>query len=376
MRRNAVPFRPAFTLIELLVVIAIIAILIGLLVPAVQKVRSSADKAACLQNLSQLALACHNFQTSFGSLPPGFTTSWEAQYSGRVWELGGTGTGTGPNGSNGPKGMGPAWTVHILAQLESTNLAKLAANAYNTSADVQDVQQGNPPDNWEHPALGGIGATIPGKVWLCPSAEVITTKLGGLTSSTNTWSIENLAKGNYAACYGSDSFMSFQFPLKRGAFGPVQTTDDGLKSNPINPQIRFGYGKGVKIPSGMPDGSSHTLLLSEVLGYDDIKDGRGVWIMPAMGGNSFTAKFAPNSPQTDVIPFCADSWTGDPNDPLKCKRIRNTGDVWAAARSNHPRGVNAVMADRSGRFIDNDINIDLWHALATRSGKEHVPDDF
>jgi prepilin-type N-terminal cleavage/methylation domain-containing protein/prepilin-type processing-associated H-X9-DG protein len=152
--------RAAFTLIELLVVIAIIAILIGLLLPAVQKVREAAARLKCKNNLKQIGLALHNHHDRYGFFPPGYST-----------RVTGAGVETGP---------GWGWAYHLLADLEQDNVFRLI----NTNVAIGDPSHAS-------------ARTQVLSVFLCPSDD----RIG--TFNTTGVSV-NVAHANYVGVFGTN----------------------------------------------------------------------------------------------------------------------------------------------------------------------------
>jgi hypothetical protein len=131
--------------------------------------------------------------------------------------------------------------------------------------------------------------------------------------------------------------------------------------------FKAGFGQGVKFRD-FDDGLSNTLLLSELITHNSPEDGRGAWTWGGMGGSTFVARYGPNSTERDRIPICDAAI--DQGNPLYCEKYRTDGQQWASARSQHKGGVMAARADGSVAFYTDSIELAVWQALATRSGRE------
>ena len=336
--------RLGFTLIELLVVIAIIAILIALLLPAVQQAREAARRTQCKNNLKQLGLALHNYESSLNCFPPNLIPG-----------------GTNYKYSAGNWGV-LAYLSPYLDQTPLYNLMNLNVPTYCTSGSSSIICD---PNNQK-----AAGMIVP--LFLCPSDKA--QSLGG------GYGVASLGPANYVACQGSGLKTT-----SAGARNGSPYDADGIAF--ADSSVRIGH---------ITDGTSNTAAMSEstlgdgaesapgpnppssidkVYGYlytfqsslDDaacaapqyfnLDRRRGfLWFSGEMRNAAYNHYYTPNMKRWDCI--------------TNASAMGYTAIGWKAARSMHVGGVHLLLCDGSARFISDNVDTNTWRGLATRANGE------
>ncbi len=347
--------RHAFTLIELLVVIAIIGILIALLLPAVQKVREAANRMKCANNLKQMGLAVHNYESSYGTLPPGagplptHDNDWANDSRASVQAL-------------------------ILPYIEQSNKYNQFDFTYEINSDPHNARARSQDIN----------------IYLCPSDP-----------STAAFEVEDGApaapgRSNYFGNIGASAYS-----------GNLDPSTAGLFNFESNQKVFNKHGQLISVRiAEIADGTSNTAMFAEVKRSNSATTGfigKAIDLQDetAFGFPSFTqaSDLTPSDPQCGKRPSAGSNdilyaglkyyrnlistsvytHTRTPNSPQgDCiDSASRAGDGMArylaahiAARSYHPGGVNVCFADGSVRFIQDGIDLPTWRALGTRAGGE------
>jgi prepilin-type N-terminal cleavage/methylation domain-containing protein/prepilin-type processing-associated H-X9-DG protein len=349
--------RPAFTLIELLVVIAIIAILIGLLVPAVQKVREAAARMACSNNLKQIGLALHNYENTNNKLPPASQIPW--------W----VGVKDKDDFLDFTKHFGPNWAVLLLPYIEQNNLY---AQANPDSYPGVPIAQGQDPTNSVQTWRSIVANEV--KTYLCPSDSNNTQHYQDPVVSPGNW-----ARGNYGVTAGWEDYdhVANGFTMTTSQAGPIK----GFVSSPM---MSANYGARF---SEVTDGLSNTIMVGELRAGKSPLDPRGVWALGYPSSSIVNAGRAPYNPTPnntlgdsgkdgDEIQTCKKFWTNTIGsvDGLGC--IKN-GNLMTSgmSRSRHAGGVNAGMGDGSVRFVKNGIDELTWCLLISKADGQVISGD-
>jgi prepilin-type N-terminal cleavage/methylation domain-containing protein/prepilin-type processing-associated H-X9-DG protein len=315
-----------FTLIELLVVIAIIAILIGLLLPAVQKVREAAARIKCQNNLKQLGLAWHNYHDVNGNFPPGgmLNPDW-----------GGGGSWTGDGGWQYDQG---SWHVYVLPYMEQDNLYKQIAGQ-------------------------GLGTPRVDVITRCVTRGILPAKLPYQRCPSDGWRPDNNST-NYVACAG---LLNNGGDICSSPYAPFEIYCDGTKfggswrcgNNGMSLFAATPRTKG-RTMAAVTDGLSNTIMLGESL--IDKGDPHLYSSSIASGGNgrgwaTFDGGTGYHSVQPPInYPIVSADVERNGNCTPDSKRNFWNWQVSHGFKSNHTAGANFAFGDGSVHFINQSIN--------------------
>jgi prepilin-type N-terminal cleavage/methylation domain-containing protein/prepilin-type processing-associated H-X9-DG protein len=318
---HAMSRRRGFTLIELLVVIAIIAILIGLLLPAVQKVREAAARAKCQNNLKQMGVALHNYEGSYQTFP---------------------GASTAPaTNATPPPPYRHGWVAYTLPWIEQDNVRR-----------VYDITV-----HWYDPPNASV-ILIPLNIYHCPSADF------GRTATS------------YSSVYGTRTAAAWDYAsvnVSSYAPGYAGTSNAARRTGVMNDRV------GSRIAE-ITDGLSNTLMVSEdanrpqlwVLGKrrtdinaDTSNFGGALGLGETTGG-----VWAEHQKAVSIGGASADGTITIGGGPCAIN-CNNDWELYAM----HTGGANGLMADGSVRFLRAGMDITVLAALCSRAGDEVVSAD-
>jgi prepilin-type N-terminal cleavage/methylation domain-containing protein/prepilin-type processing-associated H-X9-DG protein len=333
-----------FTLIELLVVIAIIAVLVGLLLPAVQKVREAANRIRCSNNLKQFGVACHLYHDVNKVFPPGSKTIPPANWA-------------------GDKG---SWLVLTLPYMEQENL-------YN-EIPKREVSQYDSIRN----SPMGPKPRVRLPYGRCPSDDFnpdapISNYVGSMGPQC-----QRDSNCGYAP------FEKYCDPLKNGLGDWGYTTStpygDGEKNKALLRGLFFRQGLVPFTVADVPDGLSNTLMIGEALPSEDAYIRRsgdfaylgGNWAF-ANGGNNLNTTIIPINYKITPNTYChLDDEGFIPNPKGDPARSTDNWTVIFGFKSRHPGGTNFVFADGSVHFIQENIDMRTYQLLGCRNDGQSV----
>jgi prepilin-type N-terminal cleavage/methylation domain-containing protein/prepilin-type processing-associated H-X9-DG protein len=392
----------AFTLIELLVVIAIIAILVGLLLPAVQKVREAANRMKCSNNLKQIALACHNYQSAYLKFPSMAKYDQEGCYSWVPFIF------TFLEQDNAANGYVGARTPFCLDETGETS-------SFFGNAPAATQAQYNYLTNQPNQATPTVAARQAVRtVFNCPSdnSQLID------QSGDPVWASP---RGNYLACVGSGNMYGGSPVPGTGTTNSGSWISMAQTNGPLKGIFSITWGQSYDYPvdqgpnynsgslgpmlqatiASMTDGLSNTAMFSEGISAQTAT--AGFWsgdqgVIEQIDGAFYSHFTTPNSTVPDQVMVCANGinpgdsgFKTDTNYIFPC--ISSHGGyptlfppgtlnnpnrwsdltVWfATARSKHTGGVNVAMCDGSVHFFTTSIDLATWQALGTSAGGEVI----
>jgi prepilin-type N-terminal cleavage/methylation domain-containing protein len=302
--------RRGFTLIELLVVIAIIAILIGLLLPAVQKVRAAAARTKCQNQLKQIGLALHNHESRLGFFPPGFSST------------------VLPNRESSPNGPAWGWASHILADMEQDAIYRQI--------------------DFRRSILDPVHSTVVKSVitnFICPADPAMPTMdvyrfTGGVFDGTKV--LTDAGRSNYVASIGT------------------------VEAGEEPPEIADGvfYRNSRTRMTEIIDGTSNTYFVGErgtktaFLTWLGAVPGSGVPKPPLTG---LPSDWDGEGAGVHILGHASDEIGHQPNG------VSGHVDDYS---SYHPQGAIFLLGDGSVRTVNDSISPAIFQAYATRSGGE------